>query len=38
VSAERWLADHPEVRGGVISMHDAAAAGRVVFGDVLTEG
>jgi hypothetical protein len=35
-SAERWLAEHPEVRGTVISMGDAAAAGRAVFGDVLT--
>jgi hypothetical protein len=35
VNAERWLAEHPEVRGNVISMRDAAAAGRAVFGDVL---
>ena len=35
-TAERWLADHREVRGGVISMDEAAAAGRAVFGDVLT--
>jgi len=35
-TAERWLADHPEVRGDVISMREAAAAGRAVFGDVLT--
>lgn len=35
-SAERWLAEHSEVRGTVISMRDAAAAGRAVFGDVLT--
>ena len=35
-NAERWLAEHPEVRGHVISMCDAAAAGRAVFGDVLT--
>ena len=36
-SAERWLAQHPEVRGDVISVGEAAAAGRAVFGDVLTE-
>jgi hypothetical protein len=35
-NAESWLARHPEVRGDVISMPDAAAAGRAVFGDVLT--
>ena len=35
-SAERWLAEHPEVRGNVISMQEAAAAGQVVFGEVLT--
>ena len=36
-SAERWLAEHPEVRGSVISMQEAAAAGRAVFGEVLTQ-
>jgi len=36
-TAERWLAEHPEVRGDVISMDEAAAAGRAVFGHVLTE-
>ncbi len=35
-TAERWLAEHPDVRGKVISMREAAAAGRAVFGDVLT--
>jgi hypothetical protein len=35
-SAERWLAEHPQVRGTMISMEEAAAAGRAVFGDVLT--
>ena len=35
-NAERWLAQYPEVRGDVISMREAAAAGRAVFGDVLT--
>jgi hypothetical protein len=37
VSAERWLADHPDVRGAPISMREAAAAGRAVFGDVFTK-
>jgi hypothetical protein len=37
-NAERWLADHPGVLGRVISMQDAAAAGRAVVGDVLTDG
>ena len=36
-NAERWLSEHPQVRGNVISMQDAAAAGRAVFGDVLTQ-
>jgi hypothetical protein len=36
-NAEAWLAEHQEVLGNVISMGDAAAAGRAVFGDVLTE-
>jgi hypothetical protein len=27
-------ARHPQVRGAVISMQEAAAAGRAVFGDV----
>jgi hypothetical protein len=35
-NAERWLIEHPEVRGTSISMGEAAAAGRAVFGDVLT--
>jgi hypothetical protein len=35
-NAERWLAEHPEVRGTSISIPEAAAAGRAVFGDVLT--
>ena len=33
-SAERWLGEHPAVRGDVISMREAIAAGRAVFGDV----
>jgi hypothetical protein len=36
-NAERWLAAHPEVRGNPISMEEAAAAGRAVFGDALAE-
>jgi hypothetical protein len=34
-SAERWLAGHSDVRGQVISIPTAIAAGRAVFGDVL---
>ncbi|MEX2557930.1 MAG: alkylmercury lyase family protein [Actinomycetota bacterium] len=34
-SAERWLGLHPEVRGTLISVEDAIAAGRAVFGDLL---
>jgi hypothetical protein len=34
-NAERWLAEHPRVRAKTISMQEAAAAGRAVFGDVL---
>jgi hypothetical protein len=33
--AKRWLAEHPEVRGRVITIPDAIASGRAVFGDVL---
>ena len=36
-SAEGWLAAHPEISGTVVSMEDAIAAGRTVFGDVLNE-
>jgi Alkylmercury lyase len=36
-TAERWLSEHPQVRGTVISMQEAAAAGRAVFGDVLMQ-
>jgi hypothetical protein len=36
-SAERWLADHPDVRGAPVSMREAAAAGRAVFSDVFTK-
>jgi Alkylmercury lyase len=36
-NAERWLFEHREVRGRVISMQEAAAAGRAVFGGVLTQ-
>jgi alkylmercury lyase-like protein len=34
-SAERWLEEHTDVRGNVISIPDAIAAGRAVFGAVL---
>jgi len=33
-NGERWLEQHPSVRGQVVSMPEAIAAGRVVFGDV----
>jgi Alkylmercury lyase len=36
-TAGRWLAAHTEVRGEVISMHDAILAGEAVFGRVLEE-
>lgn len=36
-NAERWLSEHREVRGNVISMQEAAAAGRAVFGEVLRQ-
>lgn len=36
-SAKRWLGEHPQMRGTVISMQEAAAAGRAVFGDVLAQ-
>ena len=40
--AARWNAledrrHQPQVRGNIISMRDATAAGRAVFGDVLTQ-
>jgi hypothetical protein len=34
-NAERWLSAQSEVRGHVVSIADAAAAGRAVFGGVL---
>jgi Alkylmercury lyase len=34
-NAERWLAEHSEVRGIPVSVEDAAAAGRAIFGGVL---
>jgi hypothetical protein len=36
-NAVQWLAEHPQVRGNLISMQEAAAAGRAVFGEVLTQ-
>ena len=36
-NAERWLVQHPEATGRVISIREAAAAGRAVFGDGLAE-
>ena len=36
-NAERWLAQHPEVRGHAISIADAIATGRAAFGDVFDE-
>jgi hypothetical protein len=36
-NAERWLREHSQVRGQVISVEDAIASGRAVFGDVLSE-
>jgi hypothetical protein len=36
-TAERWLEGHSEVRGHVLSMHEAIAAGRAVFGEVFRE-
>jgi Alkylmercury lyase len=35
-NGERWLDQHPDVRGQVVSMPEAVAAGRAVFGDVLS--
>jgi Alkylmercury lyase len=34
-NAERWLDEHQEVRGDVIAMPEAIAAGRAVFSQVL---
>jgi hypothetical protein len=36
-NATSWLPSHADVRGDVISMGEAIAGGRVVFGDVLKE-
>jgi hypothetical protein len=36
-NAERWLAQHPEISGEVVSMREAILAGRAVFGEVLRE-
>ncbi|MGH3065597.1 MAG: alkylmercury lyase family protein, partial [Gaiellaceae bacterium] len=36
-SAQRWLSEHPHVSGQVITIDDAVASGRAVFGDVFQE-
>jgi len=36
-NAQGWLSEHPQVRGDVISLREAAAAGQAVFGDLLTQ-
>lgn len=36
-SAERWLQEHPQVRGQVVPIADASAAGRAVFADLFDE-
>jgi hypothetical protein len=36
-NADRWLAEHPHVHGNPISIREAAAAGRAIFGDVLPD-
>lgn len=36
-TAERWLAEHPEISGERISMDEAILAGHAVFGDVLRD-
>ena len=38
MNAGGWLAAHPRVTGIVISMPEAVAAGRAVFGGTLEEG
>ena len=35
-NAERYLRAHPDIKGAAITIPEAAEAGRVVFGDVLT--
>lgn len=37
-NAERWFPDQSYVRGWAISMDDAIAAGRAVFGNVFVKG
>ena len=37
-NAERYLAEHGEVAGDPISLPEAIEAGRIVFGDILSEG
>jgi Alkylmercury lyase len=34
-NAERWLVEHPDMRGRVVTIDEAITAGRAVFGDVL---
>jgi len=36
-NGEHWLEARPEVRGQVISLPEAIAAGRSIFGDVLEQ-
>lgn len=35
-SAERWLAEHAQVRGEAVTMHEATPAAQAIFGDVFT--
>jgi Alkylmercury lyase len=36
-NAGRWLAEHDEVRGQIVSIEDAVVSGRAVFRDVFAE-
>lgn len=36
-NAQRWLAEHSDARGHVVSIPEASAAGRAIFGAVLAE-
>jgi hypothetical protein len=36
-SAARWAAVHPDVRGEIVSLADAAQVGRAIFADLLAE-
>ena len=36
-TAQRWLSEHPQVSGRVVTVEDAVASGHAVFGDIFAK-